>query len=71
MREVHDFFAEALRGIQAVGVIPADRDVDAEAWIFVAGSLLASMNDRLGGLLDESDFDAIKAQRWRWLSGSA
>jgi AcrR family transcriptional regulator len=70
MREVHDFFAEALRRIQAVGVIPADRDVDAEAWIFVAGSLLASMNDRLGGLLAESDFDAIKAQRWRWLSGS-
>lgn len=69
MREVHDFFAEALRRIQSVGVIPADRDTNAEAWIFVAGSLLASLNDRLGGLLTDEDFEAIKAQRWRWLSG--
>ena len=69
MREVHDFFAEALRRIQSAGVIPADRDVDAEAWVFIAGSLLASMNDRLGGLLTEDDFNAIKTQRWRWLSG--
>jgi hypothetical protein len=28
------------------------------------------MNDRLGGLLQEEDFEAIKSQRWRWLSGS-
>jgi AcrR family transcriptional regulator len=70
MREVHDFFADALRRIQSADVIPADRDVDAEAWVFIAGSLLASMNDRLGGLLTEDDFNAIKTQRWRWLSGS-
>ena len=70
MREVHDFFADALRRIQSVGVIPPDRDTDAEAWIFVAGSLLASIDDRLGGLLGKSDFEAIKAQRWRWLSGA-
>jgi AcrR family transcriptional regulator len=71
MREVHDFFAEALRRIQSAGVVPGDRDVDAEAWVFIAGSLLASMNDRLGGLLTEDDFTAIKTQRWRWLSGTA
>jgi AcrR family transcriptional regulator len=71
MREVHDFFAEALRRIQSVGIVPTDRDVDAEAWIFVAGSLLASINDRLGGLLDDDDFEAITAQRWRWLSGAS
>jgi AcrR family transcriptional regulator len=70
MREVHDFFAEALRRIQSADVIPADRDVDAEAWVFIAGSLLASMNDRLGGLLTEDDFNAIKTERWRWLSGA-
>jgi AcrR family transcriptional regulator len=70
MREVHDFFAEALRRIQSADVIPADRDVDAEAWVFIAGSLLASMNDRLGGLLTEDDFNAIKIERWRWLSGA-
>ena len=70
MREVHDFFAETLRRLQEAGGIPADRDPDAEAWIFLGGSLLASFADRLGGLLTADDFGAIKAQRWRWLSGS-
>jgi AcrR family transcriptional regulator len=71
MRDVHDFFADALRRLQAAGAIPADRDANAEAWVFVGGSLLASFADRLGGLLSDEDFDAIKAQRWRWLSGDS
>ncbi len=71
MREVHDFFAETLRQVQAEGAIPPDRNPDAEAWIFVAGSLLVSIADRLGGLLSSEDFAAIKAERLRWLSGSA
>ena len=71
MREVHDFFAEALRRLQAAGGIPGDRDPDAEAWVFLGGSLLASFAERLGGLLSEEDFVAIKTQRWRWLSGAA
>ncbi len=71
MREVHDFFAETLRQVQAEGAIPPDRNADAEAWIFVAGSLLVSIADRLGGLLSSEDFAAIKAERLRWLSGSA
>jgi AcrR family transcriptional regulator len=70
MREVHDFFADALRRVQEVGVIPADRDADAEAWIFIAGTLLLSVADRLGGPLTESDFTAIRAQRMRWLTAS-
>jgi AcrR family transcriptional regulator len=70
MREVHDFFAETLRQVQAEGAIPADRNPDAEAWIFVAGSLLVSIADRLGGLLSGEDFAAIKAERLRWLSGT-
>jgi AcrR family transcriptional regulator len=70
MREVHDFFQEILRRIQEAGGIPADRDPNAEAWVFLGGSLLASFADRLGGLLSEEDFHAIKTQRWRWLSGS-
>jgi AcrR family transcriptional regulator len=69
MRDVHDFFAEALRRLQEAGGIPADRDPNAEAWVFLGGSLLASFADRLGGLLSDDDFEAIKAQRWRWLSG--
>ena len=49
MREVHDFFAEALRRLQDAGGIPPDRDPDAEAWVFLGGSLLASFAERLGG----------------------
>jgi len=70
MREVHDFFADVLRRVQREGAIREDRDVDAEAWIFVAGTLLVSMADRLGGPLTADDFAAIKAERHRWLTGS-
>jgi AcrR family transcriptional regulator len=71
MREVHDFFADVLRRVQAEGGIAADRDAEAEAWIFVAGSLLVSIADRLGGPLREQDFEAIKRERLRWLTGEA
>jgi AcrR family transcriptional regulator len=70
MREVHDYFAHVLRSVQADGGIEADRDVDAEAWIFVAGTLLVAVADRLGGPLGPSDFEAIKSERHRWLTGS-
>lgn len=70
MRQVHDYFAAALRRSQEAGAIPADRDVDAEAWIFVGGSLLAATADRLGGPLSADEFAAIKTQRRRWLFGT-
>ena len=41
---------------QAAGGVPADRDPDAEAWIFVGAALLLSFADRLGGLLGPDDF---------------
>jgi AcrR family transcriptional regulator len=70
MREVHDFFAEFIRRLQDAGAIHPDRDPEAEAWIFVAGIMLVSIADRLGGLLSAEDFAAILAQRHRWLSGA-
>jgi AcrR family transcriptional regulator len=70
MRVVHDFMADGIRRAQAAGGIAADRDPDAEAWIFLGGILLLSVADRLGGLLDDEDFAAIAAQRLRWLTGS-
>jgi AcrR family transcriptional regulator len=70
MREVHDFFAETLRKVQAEDAMPRDRNPEAEAWIFVAGSLLVSIADRLGGPLTNDDFAAIKAERLRWLTGN-
>jgi AcrR family transcriptional regulator len=71
MREVHDFFADVLRQVQGEGGIHPERNVDAEAWIFVAGSLLVSVADRLGGPLGAEDFEAIKTERLRWLTGAS
>jgi AcrR family transcriptional regulator len=69
MREVHDFVAAGLRDGQARGVVPADRDPDAEAWIFIGGGLLRSVADRLGAVLGAADLEAITRERLRWLTG--
>ena len=70
LREVHGYVAGAVRRAQAVGGVPADRDPDAEAWVFVGAALLLSFADRLGGLLGPEDLGRIAAQRHRWLTGS-
>jgi AcrR family transcriptional regulator len=69
MRDVHDFVADALRTGQERGVVPADRDPDAEAWVFIGGGLLRSVADRLGGVLSAADLEAITHERVRWLTG--
>jgi AcrR family transcriptional regulator len=66
VREVHDFFADVIRDGQRRGVIHADRDPVAEAWIFVAGGLLATIDGRLGGLLGD-DLLAVRESRREWL----
>lgn len=71
LREVHGFVAGLLRAAQERGLVPADRDPDAEAWIFVAGGLLRSVVGRLGGVLGDDDLAAIARERRRWLSGGA
>ena len=69
VKELHDFIAAAIRrGQEADGVI-AERDAEAEAWIFVAGGLLLSVADRLGGILDNETFLSIARSRHRWLTG--
>jgi AcrR family transcriptional regulator len=69
MRVVHDHVAGAIRRGQESGVIPSDRDPDAEAWVVIAGGLLRSVADRVGGLLSEQDLVAIQHERMRWLLG--
>jgi len=70
LREVHDYIAAVVRRAQAAGGVPADRDPDAEAWIFVGAALLLSFADRLGGgLLGPDDLARITAARHRWLTG--
>ena len=66
IREVRDFFADVIRDGQRRGVIHADRDPEAEAWIFVAGGLLATMDSRLGGLLGD-DLQRVRAARRAWM----
>jgi len=66
IREVHDFFAAVIRDGQERGVVRADRDAGAEAWIFVAGGLLGTIDHRLGGLLGD-DLHAVRRERRRWL----
>jgi TetR/AcrR family transcriptional regulator len=66
VREVHDFFADVIRDGQARGVIAADRDPVAEAWIFVAAGLLSTMDVRLGGILGD-DLERVRTERRRWL----
>jgi TetR/AcrR family transcriptional regulator len=66
IREVRDFFADVIRDGQQRGVIHADRDPEAEAWIFVAGGLLATIDSRLGGLLGD-DLQRVRASRRAWM----
>ena len=66
VREVHDFFADVIRDGQRIGVLNAERDPIAEAWIFVAGGLLATIDGRLGGLLGE-DLQGVRASRQQWM----
>ncbi|MEN3310839.1 MAG: hypothetical protein V7645_168, partial [Actinomycetota bacterium] len=37
-----------------------------EAWIFVGGGLLATMDSRLGGLLGD-DLQRVRTERRRWM----
>ncbi|HET6600676.1 MAG TPA: helix-turn-helix domain-containing protein [Gaiella sp.] len=67
MRAVHDHVAAAIRRGQGTGLIPADRNADAEAWVMIAGALLRSVADRVGGLLGDDDLAAIQHERMRWL----
>jgi hypothetical protein len=67
IREVHDFFADVIRRGQAEGAIHPDRDPEAEAWLFIAGGLLATIDHRLGGLLG-GDLDRVRASRRAWMA---
>ena len=70
MREVHKFVAGTIRGGQERGGIVQERDPEAEAWIFVAMGLLATVGRRVGTLLDEDDFTRIRASRVEWMTGA-
>jgi len=62
LRAVHAFIVGVIEGGQVSGSLNADRDPVAEAWIFVSGGLLATIDHRLGGLLGP-DLERVRASR--------
>jgi TetR/AcrR family transcriptional regulator len=68
MRAVHAYVVGVGKRAQAAGAIAADRDIDAEAWIFISLGLL-SMADRVldGVMLDK--WPEIRRSRLQWLTG--
>jgi AcrR family transcriptional regulator len=68
VREVHEFVADVIRRSQEAGGIVADRDADAEAWIFISLGLLSTIDHRLGSLVGD-EFDDIVASRRAWMTG--
>jgi AcrR family transcriptional regulator len=69
VREVHDFVADVIRRSQAAGGVLADRDADAEAWIFISLGLLTTIDRRLGSLVGD-EFESIVASRRAWMTGA-
>ncbi len=65
--EVHRFLADVIRHGQQDGVLHPDRDPSAEAWIFIGGGLLATIDQRLGGLLG-GDLELVRASRRAWMA---
>jgi AcrR family transcriptional regulator len=70
VREVHDFVAGVIRDSQAAGGVIAERDPDAEAWIFISLGLLTTIDRRLGNLVGDEQEDIISSRR-EWMTGSA
>jgi TetR/AcrR family transcriptional regulator len=67
LRAVHAFVSGVLERCREAGVVPADRDPGAEAWIFVAIGLLLAVTARTGGL-EAGERERIRDARRRWLT---
>ena len=70
VREVHDFVAAVIRDSQAAGGVIAERDPDAEAWIFISLGLLTTIDRRLGNLVGD-ELEDIFSSRREWMTGSS
>jgi AcrR family transcriptional regulator len=68
MGEVHDYVVAVIRRAQEAGGVPADRDAEAEAWIFISLGLLSMADRSLDGLMT-ADWPNIISARRRWLTG--
>jgi AcrR family transcriptional regulator len=68
MREVHSFVADVVKRSQAAGGTLAERDPDAEAWLFISIGLLTTVSRRVGGMV-EDDLEMIFTSRRQWMTG--
>ena len=68
IRRAHGFFVDAIRGAQEAGTILPDRDAQAEAWIWIAGGFLSTIDQKLGGVVGD-DLERVGVQRRRWMTG--
>jgi TetR/AcrR family transcriptional regulator len=66
MHEVHEYVADVIRRAVEAGGVSADRDPDAEAWIFIALGLLTMADEVVGALLQDA-WPAIRESRIAWL----
>lgn len=67
VREVHAFVADLIRRAQQAGGIVAERDADAEAWIFISLGLLTTIDRRLGGIVGDELADIVASRR-QWMT---
>ncbi len=65
---VHRYVADLIRRSQEGGGVIADRDPEAEAWIFISLGLLNAIDRRCGCVVGE-DLERVFASRRRWMLG--
>jgi hypothetical protein len=58
-----------IRRAQAAGGLVAERDAEAEAWIFISLGLLTTIDRRLGNLVGD-EFENIVDSRRAWMTGA-
>ena len=68
MHEVHAYVVRVGKRAQAEGAIKAERDLEAEAWIFISLGLLSMADRVLDGVMHDK-WPAIRGARMRWLTG--
>ena len=69
-RPYHRALSGLIRRAQAAGGVVAERDPDAEAWIFISLGLLTTIDRRLGNLVGD-ELEDIFASRRAWMTGSS
>jgi TetR/AcrR family transcriptional regulator len=69
VRDVHEYVAGVVVRAQKAGAISRERDAEAEAWIFLAVGLLATVGGRLG-CIGAPDLERIRVSRRSWLTAN-